>query len=303
VPALGVDEHDDHAKRVLRDFGMLEHRFSDEEIIRARRGHYGSISYLDAKIASIIETLKQAGAYENTVIIFTSDHGDYLGERGLWFKKHFHEPSIRIPLVISAPWIKPQRVSELVSLVDILPTFNGLADGKPWEETDGEMENGGLGDGGPEDGGLEGLDMTSLLDRPPGLPTRTIHAEYLAESALAPIYMVRRGCYKLIWSSRDPALLYDLEADPLEQHNVAGQPQFADVMAELEREVHEHWDDEGITRDVLASQHRRRLIRQANGDGTPPRWNHGETPGQKVPWYRGDQGYSKWAFPNSTSQQ
>ena len=133
------------------------------------------------------------GASQNTAIVFTSDHGDMLGERGMWFKKHFFEPSLRVPLFLAGPSIKPQRVSELASLVDLLPTFCGLANGGDWK---GAIEP------------LEGVDLTALLDQGNQSPRRTIFAEYLAEATLAPIFMIRRGRHKFISSSKDPALLF-----------------------------------------------------------------------------------------------
>ena len=78
-------------------------------------------------ISRVLEALKNTGADQNRVIIFTSDHGEMLGERGMWFKKHFFEKSMHIPLIVNAPWVAPARVRELVSLVDLLPTFNAIA--------------------------------------------------------------------------------------------------------------------------------------------------------------------------------
>ena len=281
VPPLEEARHDAHSRRILADFGMLDHAFAQEDITRARRAHYGAISYLDEKIGEIVDTLESTGARENTVIIFASDHGEFLGERGMWFKKHFYEPSIRVPLVMSAPWIKPQRVGELVSLVDILPTFNGLADGRVWRDPDDT---------------LEGVDLTGLLGGGRAPPRRTIFAEYLAEAALAPIYMVRRGRYKFIYSSRDPALLFDLDADPNELRNLADEKAHAETLKAFMREVEAKWDDADITARVLDSQRRRRFVKEANRNGTAPRWNHGEAPDQDVPWYRGVQGYNEWAL-------
>ena len=93
VPALSADQHDAHSVRLLSDFGMLNIRFDDADILTARRAYYGSISYLDAKIGTLLDTLERTGQRDNTVIVFTSDHGEMLGERGMWFKKHFYEPS------------------------------------------------------------------------------------------------------------------------------------------------------------------------------------------------------------------
>ncbi len=281
IPAMRVDQHDPHSVRLLRDFGMLDCSFKDEDILRARRAHYGAITYIDEMIGDVLETLRSTGADRNTVVVFTADHGEFLGERGMWFKKHFFEPALRIPLIAAAPWIGPQRIGEFASLVDLLPTFNGLATGSVWEP---ELEQ------------LAGRDLTACLDRSPEPSDQMILAEYLAESTLAPIFMVRRGQYKYIASSRDPALLFDLEADPFELENLAARTDRADVRTEFENIVAKRWDEETLTQRILLSQRRRRLILEAQKTGYSPRWNHGEDARDEVAWYRGEQGYNEWAF-------
>ncbi|WP_419738374.1 choline-sulfatase [Ruegeria sp.] len=147
VGALSENEHDPHSVRLLKDFGMLGIQFSDEDVARAIRAYYGSISYIDSLMTRIMDALTATGADQNTVIVFTSDHGEMLGERGMWFKKHFFEKSLRIPLIISGASIEPQRVQELTSLVDLLPTLNSIA------EIEEPVE------------ALEGMNLLSLLNK------------------------------------------------------------------------------------------------------------------------------------------
>ncbi|MGI9402376.1 MAG: choline-sulfatase, partial [Rhizobiaceae bacterium] len=236
IPAMSENEHDPHSVRLLRDFAMLGIKFKDEDILRAKRAYYGSISYIDQMVGQIISTLEATNALHNTAIIFTSDHGEMLGERGMWFKKHFFEPSLRVPLIMSAPWIKPQRVSELVSLVDLLPTMNGLAIGGGWEDT---VEQ------------LEGIDLTTLLDKGNPKSLRSIYAEYLAESTTAPIFMIRRGKYKYISSSADPKLLFDVEADHHELVNLAHKEEFQKLVDGFESDVRAKWDEAELTKRIL----------------------------------------------------
>lgn len=278
VPALSEQEHDPHSARLLRDFGMLGIRFADAEIRRAIRAYYGSISYIDSLVARILEALKSTEADRNTVIVFTSDHGEMLGERGMWFKKHFFEKSMRIPLLLYAPWIAPQRISELVSLIDLLPTFNALAGAESPLEP------------------LEGLDLTSLLDQDSPAHGRSVYAEYLAETTPAPIFMIRRGRHKFISSSYDGKILFDLETDPDERVNLAASPAHRELVEAFTRELSEKWDEAALTRDILLSQQRRAMVKAAMGQGARQRWNHGETDADQVLWYRGEQGYNEWAF-------
>ena len=280
VPFLPAEEHDAHSVRLLSDFSMLDMRFKDEDIRRARRAYYGSISYLDSMVGKILDVLEATGQADNTAIIFTSDHGEMLGERGMWFKKHFFEPSLRVPLLMKVPGIKAQRVATPASLVDLLPTFMGIAEGAGWASP---VEP------------LDGMDLLTFVDAP-AQPDRPIHAEYLAEATTAPILMTRRGRYKYVGSVDDPPLLYDVEADPDERVNLAGDPKFADVLDQFRSETAQKWDSAALTERITLSQRRRRLILEGNEHGQAPRWNHGENPTDKVQWYRGEEGYNAWAF-------
>jgi choline-sulfatase len=274
-------EHDPHALRLLKDFGMLGIDFKTEDIQRARRAYYGSISYIDTLLGKLLSALHSSGLAGKTAIVFTSDHGDMLGERGLWFKKHFYEPSLRVPLFIQAPWLEPQRVTELVSLVDLLPTFNGLATGEPWSATTEP---------------LEGMDLTPLLRQQATPSTRTVYAEYLAEATPVPMFMIRRGHYKFIASSHDGHQLFDLHNDPQERVNLCEHTEHSAQVDEFLTEVRVKWNESELTARILRSQKRRALIRQALQAGEPVRWNHGERAGESVRWYRGEGGYNEWAF-------
>ncbi len=279
VPAMQADDHDAHSARLLNDFGMLDLRFSDEDIRRARRAYYGSISYLDEMIGRVLATLDATGQRENTVILFTSDHGEMLGERGMWFKKHFFEHALRIPLIISGGAFGPSRVATPASLVDLLPTFMGIAEGQGWTSP---IEP------------LDGQDLSTLLQNPN--PDRPILAEYLAEATTAPIFMVRRGAYKYVYSADDPPLLFDIEADPHERTNLAWEAAHAETEAQLLAYVLQRWDSEALRQDIMRSQQRRRLVLKGDLHTTRPRWNHGEAAGSDVIWYRGEGSYNDWAF-------
>ena len=218
---------------------MLTPDYDDADIQRARRAYYGSISYLDGLVGQLVEVIEATGRADDTVIVFTSDHGDMLGERGMWFKKHFYEPSLRVPLLISGGGFEPMRVDTLVSLVDLLPTFMGVAEGAGWTSP-------------VED--LDGVDLATALD---GAHTdRAVYAEYLAEAALSPILMIRRGPYKFISSTEDPPLLFNLVDDPLERVNLADDPKNADLVADFTAEVDAKWDRAALTHDILQSQRR-----------------------------------------------
>ena len=279
VPALPKEQHDAHSVRLLSDFGMLNMRFSDKDIQRARRAYYGSISYLDEMIGTILETLKATGQADKTAIVFTSDHGEMLGERGMWFKKHFYESSLRIPLFIKIPNVSPKLIKTPVSLVDLLPTFMGLAKGSGWSSS---VET------------LDGVDLTTLLKKE--MPDRPIFAEYLAEATTAPIFMIRRGKYKFVCSADDPPLLFDLDTDPNERNNLANKQAYADLASKFLSEVKQKWNNNELSKKIRLNQRQRRLILDSYKHGLKPRWNHEEDANSDVIWYRGEEGYNEWAF-------
>lgn len=285
VPSLSPDEHDPHSRRLLEQTGMLGTEFSEEVIRRARRAYYGAVTYVDEVFGRVLEALEETGLAEDTAVIIGSDHGEMLGERGLWFKKTFFEPSIRVPLIVRAPGRQPTPdVDENVSLVDLLPTLLDLAGAS---EDAHSVET------------LDGESVLPLMQPEPSSRDRAVFAEYLSENALAPILMVKKGHYKLVYSAMDPDQLYDLQSDPDETVNLAGGTGSArsnEVCENLRREVENRWDESRLTEEILLSQRRRILIRKAMQEGVKTRWDADRSEDDRTRWYRGDQGYNEWAF-------
>ncbi len=280
VPLPDEGDNDPHSLRILFQHGLKDADITDEMIARARRAYCGSVSFIDDKIGQLVAALRQSGQMDDTVIIFTTDHGEMLGERGLWLKKTFFEGSERVPLIFHGPGrISPGRSQALVSLVDLLPSFASL----------------GAGDDGFE--GIETLDGTDILALPrKGTGARPVYSELLCEGIKAPIFMVRRGDMKLITSEGDPPMLFDLAADPDETRNLADDPAHAETLARLTAEVAAQWDSARLSVDVLASQRRRQLINRATQSGKKPSWDHVPPNTDHARYYRGNQHYNDWAF-------
>lgn len=255
VPAT-PNEDDAHSRRLRAVIDLDRTPVDAVQARAARRAYYGAVSYVDEQIGTLLRTLEQIGQRENTIVVFTSDHGDMLGERNLWYKMSFHEPASRVPLIVAAPRrFAPHRVAESVSLADLLPTLLALAD------RDAQA--------------VEAIVGRSLL---PHLEGRGGHdevaGEYLGEGALAPIVMLRRGPYKFIHSPRDPDLFYHLPDDPDELRNLALDPGVhAAALAALRRDVAARWDLPALEARVIASQRRRRLIGAANALGVHHPWD------------------------------
>ena len=143
---------------------------------------------------------------DDTVILFCSDHGDMLGERGLWFKMCFYDGSVRVPLMIAARGIEACRIDAPASNLDILPTLCELAG----------IELGGIA---PWTDGQSLLPVLAGSER-----SAPVLMEYAAEGSYAPMVAIRRGRYKFVHCEIDPPQLFDLESDPLELTNLAVDP-------------------------------------------------------------------------------
>jgi len=255
-PSPPPNAYDPHSLRLRHVCAMDAEPVTEEQVRNARRAYLGAISYIDDQLGRLMTALAATGLAEDTIVILTSDHGEMLGERGLWYKMSFFEGACRVPFVVaSAGRFAPRRVRAAVSLFDLLPTLVDLAGG----------DVAGLGisiDGaslGPHLAGRDGRDEAI--------------GEYLAEGAIAPIVMIRRGAYKFIHSPPDPDQLYDVERDPGERDNLAGVAKHAGDVAAFRNEVARRWDLAALDADVRESQRRRRLVAEALSMGEVRAWD------------------------------
>ena len=273
VPDIPLDQRDPHSRRHWFLTGRHLEAVNEEDVRRMRRAYYAVTSYVDAKLGRLLDTLAEIGAAEDTFVLFTSDHGDSLGERGLFFKMSFFDWSVRVPLILHAPFaFGPRRVRENVSHIDLLPTLLELA-----------------GDGAPPELALP-VDGRSLVPLAAGITADwpdTVLAEYTAEGATAPLLMVRKGPHKLITGPGDPPLLFDLAADPDETRNLAGDAGAAAVQAELEAVTARTWDASALDRAVRESQAARRLVGEALATGARRSWDYQPARDASKAYYRG----------------
>jgi choline-sulfatase len=254
VAAIPRAEADPHSLR-LRDMSLLDERpLGADELRRARHGYYAAISYLDERVGELLDTLTATGLADSTLVLFTADHGEFLGERGLWYKMSFLEGSARVPLIARAPGLAPRRVREPVSQLDLAPTLAALAGAAAAEA------------------GFEGTSLAGALAGSCAGPAEAL-GEYLAEGVTAPMVMIRRGRHKYIRCPGDPDLLYDLEADPLELRNLAEEPSGVGVAATFRAESERGWDLAELERQVLRSQRERHLVARALARGAYSPWD------------------------------
>ncbi len=258
IPATPKDALDPHSRRLYEMSAMDDYAVTEKDIRAARHGYYANISYVDDLVGQLIAALETTGKLDDTVIVFTSDHGDFLGERGLWYKMSFLEPAAHVPFIVWSPKrFAPRRVREPMTLCDILPTFADLA----------ESGNAKLARK------VDGRSLYPLLTGAPEDPQATAWGEYLAEGAIAPLYMLRRANWKFIHTPADPDQLFDLENDPDERINLAGDPRHQAKAESFRREVEQAFDIPRITSEVLTSQQSRLMMFEALRRGAHFPWD------------------------------
>jgi choline-sulfatase len=265
VAAIPLEAADPHSRRLRAMYGVDAAGLTAAQIRRARHGYYAAISYLDERVGRVLAALRETGLEERTTVLFCADHGEMLGERGLWYKMAFFEPSARVPLLIRRPSAAPRRVAEPVSLLDVAPTVLDLA---------------GISDHGLE---LDGVSLAPALAG--GAPVRgPVIAEYHAEGVQAPAAMVRSGRHKLIVCGHDPDLLYDLDDDPHERHDLAAAGGHQSAIAALRSELDARLDLADIERRVRVSQRERALVSRALRRGRHTSWDY-QPPGEAAVSY------------------
>ena len=257
VTATDVDD-DPHSRRLRVAVNESVSTIEEHHIAAARRAYLGNVSYVDDWTGRLMSTLNGLDVADDTVVIALADHGDMLGERGLWYKMNFFEGSARIPLIVHSPRrFEPRRVGAPVSLVDVLPTLTELV----------------------------GASLDELIDRPAGeslvglcggdaRDNRVVIGEYTAEGAVAPILMIRRGPWKFVHCPADPDQLYNVVEDPAERVNLASDPAYVEQVAAWRAEVAGRWNVAELNGQVLADQARRRYVSEALRSGRYTPWDY-----------------------------
>ena len=256
VAAMPFEDLDQHSQRLLEACDHTAFDISPEQVRRARQGYFANISYVDEKIGDILDVLKRTRMDEDTIIVFLSDHGDMLGERGLWFKMCFFEGSARVPLMMSVPGWQSKRLDKPVSTLDVTPTLCALAgldisSLKRW--TDGE-------------------DLSGLVNGTTG--RSPVPMEYAAEGSVSPLVAIRDGRYKLTICENDLPMLFDLEADPHELNNLANDFEHKEAFVSLMAQVQGRWELASFDASVRESQARRWVVYKALRNGAYYPWDY-----------------------------
>lgn len=218
----------------------------DEVSIRtAIAAYYGMVTALDHNIGKILAALDASGQTENTRIIYTTDHGEQLGEHGMWWKSSMLEASVGIPLIVAGPEIPEGKVSNTnVNLVDCFP---GIV-----EAVGAELA--------PQDADLPGESIFRLAQQDDR--ERTCFSEYHAGGSPTAAFMLRTPQHKYIHYVGMPPQLFDMEADRFELHDLSGDPNVAEIRAACEAQLRAICDPEAV--DARAKAHQRARV-EANG--------------------------------------
>lgn len=254
VGFIATEQQDPHSQRLYHASDYASFDITPEQVRRSRRGYFANISYLDDKIGELVSVLERTRMLDDTIILFCSDHGDMLGERGLWFKMCFYEGAARVPLMVAGKGIPAQLIEAPTSNLDVLPTLCDLA----------------------------GIDLSAIMSWTDGQSlaplmhgeqrTDPVLMEYAAEGSYAPLVAIREGRFKFVHCEIDPPQLFDLESDPLELTNLATDPAHADIVAAFMAKVRARWDMAAFDAAVRESQARRWVIYPALRNGTYTPW-------------------------------
>ncbi|OYX24884.1 MAG: choline-sulfatase [Rhodobacterales bacterium 32-66-7] len=250
---LAYADMDPHSQRLMDACDWRGITITPDHIRRARQAYFANISYIDDKIGEILAVLD--ATRQEAQIVFLSDHGEMLGDKGLWFKMSFFEGAARVPLMIAAPGMPPVRIDTPVSTIDLAPTLAALAgismdEVAPWTE------------------GVTLIPVANGAARPP------VAMEYAAEGTITPMVALRDGAWKYIRCSADPEQLFDVANDPDERTNLATDPRAAEILGHFQTLADQRWDLPAFDAQVRESQARRSVVYQALRNGAYYPWDH-----------------------------
>ena len=250
----------------MRRTMVYDQAFTPERLRRAIAAYYGMVTKLDENIGTVLSALAESGFGGDTRVIYTSDHGDNLGTRGLWGKSTMYEESAGVPLILAGPDVPAGKaVRTPTTLVDAFPSI---------------VEGTGLKQH-PDDRDLPGRSLWQLANG--ATPERTVLCEYHAVGASAATYMIRVGKYKYVHYVGMPPMLFDLEADPLERRDLGRDPAHGAAVAACEAALRKVVDPEAA--DRLARSDQKARIDAFGGREAVIRrgsFGHSPIPGEKA---------------------
>ncbi len=225
-----------------------------EETRKARAAYYACCELLDECIGDLLTLLERDGFLDNTIIVYTTDHGEMAGEHGQWWKSSYYEAAARVPLIVADRRTehahRNTRVKSPVELNDLFPTLCAKA-GIPI----------------PDD--LDGDDMTQLMSSNTEGWRDTAITEYWAQQTTGPMRMLRTPRYKYVAFPEDDSILFDLENDPGEFENLIGNPEHGQTAASLHEKLMADFSWETVAQQMTVDKARSQDFKEPWGRGTP----------------------------------
>lgn len=263
VPNISVERRDPYSAWLYRHYDRGEYNVTEEHVRTARHAYYGNISYVDDLIGRVLDTVERTGESDNTIIVFSSDHGDMLGERGQWYKMSPFEQSSRVPLIVKIPDSSDagSRVQSNVSLMDVAPTIMDIA-------TEGEAN--ALCDNVDP---MHGQSMRGLMDGSTDSWPDIALSELFFEGRTEPAVMVRQGRYKYVYMGSGERLLFDMASDPKELTNLCEDPAYARIESSFDSYIANNWNLEKIKKEIIQTQRRHNFIQTTHYMGKIVSWD------------------------------
>ena len=234
------EERSDHPYYVaMRKCMNYDDYFDEEKVRKATSAYFGLCSFLDKNIGDVLSTLDNSEFADNTNVIYTSDHGDALGMRGMWGKSTMFEESAGIPMIIRGPDIpKGKKIKTPVSLVDVFPTV---------------IDNLKLTNH-KDDRNLPGKSLIEIANNQDDYE-RIVLSEYHAAASPVGAFMLRKGKFKYVYFAEGyKPQLFDLENDEFEEHDLSKNPKYKDILDTFYKDLLKICDPEEVNKRAKKEQ-------------------------------------------------
>lgn len=221
LPPKVQNDWDDIPQRGINYVTSVNARMSEEQEKKAVASYYASVSYMDAQVGKVLQTLEEEGLEDNTIVIFTSDHGFHLGEHRFWMKVSLHEESVKVPLIIKVPGKEPAVTHSLAELLDLYPTVAELA-GLEYSDH------------------LQGKSLVQTLDNPAHSVRDAAFSMHRWGGNFA--YLLRTDKWAYIQYDEDGGSgmeLFDMQIDPGQYNNLAHNPLYGDIVKDFQQKLKE----------------------------------------------------------------
>lgn len=217
--------------QTLANFKNVSVPIPEDRVRRARAAYFGMVSEVDEYVGLVLDAVEKSGQLENTLFVYTSDHGEMGGDHGLWLKNVLLENAARVPLLMAGAGLPKGKVVEApVAHADMVATMLDAAGAQPSRKLRGQ----------------------SLLRGEPAFAFSESHSEGNCTGS----FMIRKGAWKYIYFTGDEPLLFDLKNDPGEFRNLAGKPETAAIQKELHAHLTSQLDPDAVTDRAFAEQER-----------------------------------------------